>query len=420
MRNKGVALKVIGVMTGTSVDAIDVALCEIHAAPPPTPAGTLALRLLTYQEQPFPEGVRQRILGLLQDGAGKLAELAELNFLLGQVLASAVLTTVEATQYSLDEIDLIASHGQTVYHLVEPGRRYATWQIGEAAVLAAETGLTVIADFRVADIAAGGQGAPLVSFLDALMFASDQRTRALQNIGGIGNVTFLPAGASMNDVYAFDTGPGNVLIDYAARYFSQGTMRYDHDGIMAQAGQMDRALLDEVLAHPYFHRSPPKTTGRELFGDAFAAALIEQALQRGLSPEDIVATFTAITAESIAAAYRDFGPEHIDEVIISGGGTYNPALMKMLSTALPATEVTRYDTYGLSANAKEAAAFAVLGYETLHGRAANVPRCTGARAPVVLGKITPGANFRSLLTRSGLTVEEKNAWAQTRKLILLH
>jgi anhydro-N-acetylmuramic acid kinase len=412
-------LKVVGVMTGTSVDAIDVALCELQAAPVPNPAGTLALRLLTYQEQPFPASIRERILHIMQDGEGKLAELAELNFLLGRVLASAVLSTIEVSCYPLDEIDLIASHGQTIYHLVEPGHQYATWQIGEAAVLAAETGLTVIADFRVADIAAGGQGAPLVSFLDALMFASDERTRALQNIGGIGNVTFLPAKTGMNDVYAFDTGPGNVLIDHAVRYFSQGAIHYDRDGVMAQAGQVDCVLLEEVLAHPYFHRPPPKTTGRELFGDAFASALIEQALQRGMSPEDIVATFTAITAESIATAYRDFGPERIDEVVVSGGGAYNPVLMNMLSTALPTTQVTRYDAYGLPANAKEAVAFAVLGYETLHGRASNAPNCTGARAPVVLGKITPGANFPHLLTRCDLAGEEKISETRTSKLILL-
>lgn len=403
-------------MTGTSVDAIDVALCEITAAPPPHAEGTLTLRLLAYQEQPFPPAVRHELLRLLQTGSAELADLTELNVLLGESLANAVLATLINAQYPLTEIDLIASHGQTIYHLVEPDRRRATWQMGESAVLAARTGLTVVADFRVADIAAGGEGAPLVSFLDALMFSSTERSYALQNIGGIANVTFVPAATGIEGTYAFDTGPGNVLIDYAARFFSQGALSYDRDGAMAASGHVDHTLLQEVLIHPYFQRRPPRTTGRELFGDAFAATLIKRAQQRGLSPEDCLATLTAITAESIAAAYRTFGPSHLDEMIISGGGAYNPTLLNMLRAILPTLPITLYDRCGLPANAKEATAFAVLGYEALHGRPANVPSCTGASAPTILGKITPGPNFRSLIQ---CIWSAGDSWPQTHKLLVL-
>ncbi|MBE3561618.1 MAG: anhydro-N-acetylmuramic acid kinase, partial [Ktedonobacteraceae bacterium] len=314
-------------------------------------------------------------------------------------------------------IDLVASHGQTIFHLVEPGRILSTLQIGEPAVIAHRTGCTVVADFRVADMAAGGQGAPLTSFLDALLFSDETRTRALQNIGGIGNVTFLPAGAGPDGAYAFDTGPGNVLIDYGARYFSQGALSYDRDSTLARAGRVDEALLAEALALPYFKREPPKTTGRELFGDAFAADLIAQGQERGLPPHDIMATLTALTVESIAAAYRAFGPPHIDEVFVSGGGSFNPLLMQRLQAALPGTAVLRLETIGLPANAKEAVTFALLGHEAIHGRPASLPRCTGAAQPAVLGKITPGANYRALLRQASNELSRQQR--QIRRLRLL-
>ncbi|SRR5579884_2304518 len=395
-------MRVIGINSGTSVDGINIALCEFTATGQ-SHERMLSMQVLAQQEIPHKEELRQRILKICQEKICHLAEITEINFAVGEAFGEAIGVFLEAEKIDPASIDLIASHGQTIYHLVEPGHILSTLQIGEAAVIAHRTGISVAADFRVADMAAGGQGAPLVSFLDALMFSDTTKTRALQNIGGIGNVTFLPAGCGPEHASAFDTGPGNVLIDYGARYFSQGAMTFDNNGTMARKGRIDAELLEEALAHPYFVRQPPKTTGRELFGDTFADALIAQGLKRGLTPEDIMASITAITVESIAAAYRDFGPGQIDEVLVSGGGSYNSFLMERLQTAIPASRVARFETTGLPARAKEAVAFALLGHETLHGRAANLPRCTGASKAVVLGKIIPGSNYRQLCKRLSAT-----------------
>lgn len=386
-------MRIIGVNSGTSVDSIDVALCDIAPDQQAEP-GTLTLRLLAQEEQPYPADLRTRVLELCQTKACRLDDLTELHFLLGEAFASAILTFLHTAGRHAHEVDLIGSHGQTIYHLVEPGRTRSTLQIGESAVIARRTGITVVANFRVADIAAGGQGAPLMAYLDALLFSSAERSVALQNIGGIGNVTFLPAGSGPNGAYAFDTGPGNVLIDYGARYFT-GTA-FDRDGALASAGHVDETLLAEVLAHAYFQQPPPKTTGRELFGDDFAANLITRGLAKGLVPADIMATLTAITAESIAGAYRAFGPPKIDDVIVSGGGAYNPVLMARLQAALPDMYVRSCDEIGLPANAKEAVLFALLAYETVHYRPANVPQATGAISPVILGHIAPGEHYREL------------------------
>ena len=385
-------MRIIGMNSGTSVDGIDIALCEFT----PIDDVTLTLRLLAYQEVPYADNLRRRILAICQNRVCNLAELTEINFIIGAAFGNAATTFLEAEYIDPASIDLIASHGQTFYHLVEPGHMLSTLQLGEPAVIANRTSITVAADFRVADMAAGGQGAPLASFLDTLMFGDATKTRAMQNIGGIGNVTFLPAGDNLESAYAFDTGPGNVLIDYAARHSSQGAMTCDRDGTMARKGRIDAALLAETLSHPYFLRHPPKTTGRELFGDAFASTLITQGRERGLTPEDIIATLTAITVESIAGAYRAFGPAQIDEVLVSGGGSRNSFLMESLQAALPETTVIPLGISGLPAEAKEAVMFALLGLEALYGRPANLPSCTGATQAAILGKIVPGANYRQL------------------------
>ncbi len=307
-------MRVLGINSGTSVDGIDLALCEFERDP--TEPTTLLLRLLAYGEQPYPTELRQAILHLCREKIGKLDDLTEINFLIGEAFGTAILNFLEETGksgkhshvFTTQDIDLIASHGQTIYHLVEPGRLPSTLQLGEPAIIARRTGRTVVADFRVADMAAGGQGAPLVSFLDALLCSDpidrfggkgdsvrggSGGARALQNIGGIANVTFLPAGGAPADAYAFDTGPGNVLIDYAARHFTQGALSYDRDGELARKGHVDHELVANVLAHPYFKQSPPKTTGRELFGDSFAAQLISQAQQRALTTSDTMATLAS-------------------------------------------------------------------------------------------------------------------------------
>lgn len=399
---------VIGMNSGTSVDGINLALCEFLPGPQPR---TLSFRLLAQREYPHAASLRQQVLNLCHAKQSALDELTELNFQLGEAFAAACLAFLAEEGLQREKIDLIASHGQTLYHLVEAGRTLSTLQIGEPAVIAQRTGITTVADFRVADMAAGGQGAPLVSFFDALIFAGDMKTLALQNIGGIGNVTILPAGQGLADASAFDTGPGNVWIDYGARYFSQGRETFDRDGQMARSGQVDQVLVAEVLAHPYFQQAPPKTTGRELFGDAFAHDLIDQARQRQLTPADTMATLTAITAESIALAYRRFGPAQIDEVIVSGGGSYNPVLMAQIQTLLPTSQVKTLESYGLTASVKEAVTFALLGHETIYGRAANLPQCTGARTTTILGKIIPGSNYAAILRR--LAADDQAIHSQT-------
>ena len=390
-------------MSGTSVDAIDAALCEFDPDPE-RPTSGLTLRLLGWCERPFPAHVRDRVLQVVREHACPLDDLTELGFLLGDTLASAVLDALGSFGVSPADVDVIASHGQTIHHLVEPGRRRSTLQLGESAVIARAAGLTVVSNFRTADVAAGGQGAPLAPFLDALYYTHPERTRALQNIGGIGNVTFLPADSPPDAAWAFDTGPGGALIDRAVRRCTDGAEQFDRDGVMAMAGTVHDGLLGELLAHPYFRRTPPKTTGRELFGDAFADRALDRAEALGLRAVDAVATLTALTAESIAAAYRDFGPRSGEtdlplEVIVSGGGARNPVLIERLRRSLPDAVVTHSDAHGLPSDAKEAVLIALLGHECLHGRAANLPRCTGADGPAVLGEITPGKNYRALTAR---------------------
>jgi anhydro-N-acetylmuramic acid kinase len=392
---------VIGLISGTSVDAIDAALVEIERAD-----DELHAALRAFAMQPFEAAVRERVRALLPPNQGSTAEVCEVNVLLGEAFADAALAVAQQAGVALAAIDLIASHGQTVYHQVAPGTVRSTLQLGAPAIIAERSGCTVAADFRVRDMAAGGEGAPLVPYLDALLFAHPQRARAIQNIGGIGNVTYLPATdgdvrtryiASLPTTIAFDTGPGNVLIDEGVRLLSGGAAAFDRDGRMAAAGRVDEVLLAEWLQHPYFQRPPPKSTGREQWGPAEARQYVDQARARGLSPEDTVATLTALTARSIAHAYRAF-LGRVDEVLVGGGGVRNPALLRMLQQELPDIPVRAVDEVGLNADAKEAVAFSLIGYATLHGWAGNVPAATGATHPVVLGNITPGANYRALLT----------------------
>jgi anhydro-N-acetylmuramic acid kinase len=409
------ALRVVGLMSGTSVDAIDAAVCEFA----PDPAGVeggLVFRLLHFQETPYPEDVRERVMALFAPETSRIDALTEMTFELGEQFAAAALVAIRAAGLRASDIDLIASHGQTIYHQVAPGRRQATLQIAQPAVIAARTGVTTSGDLRAADMAAGGQGAPLVSFFDALFFQHPTRRRALQNIGGIGNVTFVTPDAPP---YAFDTGPGNSLINAAVRYYSGGAHGFDEDGQMAHSAPVDEGLLAELLADPYYALPPPKSTGRELFGDQYAARVIEEAAGRGLAPASVVATLTALTARTIAAAYSRFGPAGgVDEVVVHGGGARNPTLLAMLAAALPpGVAVRQHDAFGVPAKAKEAVAFALMGYEGLHGRPGALPSCTGARYPAVLGAIAPGANYRTLLRRVAASLEE-TPWQQSRTLRL--
>jgi anhydro-N-acetylmuramic acid kinase len=379
---------VVGLMSGTSVDGIDAAVVEVSHAD-----GALSVRLVAYREASIDESLRTRIHTLFDPERSRIDEVCEINVLLGEAFAEAAAGAIREAGV---EADLIASHGQTVWHEVSPGHTRSTLQLAEPSVIAERLGVTTIADFRPRDIAAGGQGAPLASWGDALLFGDGRLSRAVQNIGGIGNVTWVPPGGQWEAMLAFDTGPGNALIDHAVWRLSGGMQRYDVDGRMAAAGRVSDVLLADLLANPYFAAEPPKSTGRELFGAQFVDPYIEGGLANGLSSNDVVATLTAFTAHSIADQYRRFLPGVPDEVVVGGGGSRNPVLMQLLSELLDPAQLRLHEDFGLPSLGREAVYFALMGHEALFGRANTVPTCTGAAHPVVMGKLVPGANYRSL------------------------
>lgn len=374
---------VIGLISGTSADGTDVAVVEIEGAPP-----QLYWRLLHAQTVPHPEELRTAVLRAINPQTSPVDLLCALNVHLAEQFAAAALAGMAAAGLRPEDVHLIGSHGQTVWHAPDLG---ATLQLGEAAVLAERTGIPVISNFRARDMAAGGQGAPLVAYVDVLLLTHPDRVRAAQNIGGIGNVTFLPP-ANQPDVtaFAFDTGPGNVLIDLTTALATDGRQQYDADGALAAQGMVDQALLEWLLAEPYLAKWPPKTTGRELFTADLAGQIWQRGLAAGLGGSDIAATVTMFTAQSIAQAYRDFLPLPPIEVVVSGGGGLNHTLLKWLTEAVAPARVLLSDELGLSSEAKEAVAFAILAYESWHGRPGNLPAATGARRPVVLGDLTGG------------------------------
>jgi anhydro-N-acetylmuramic acid kinase len=379
---------VAGVMSGTSADGIDVALVRITGR-----SGT-RLELLGHTQHPYPKKVRAAVLAAMNAAQASVADLSRLNFLLGELYSDAVLATQR--QFRV-KVDLVGCHGQTLYHQGEPqlflGRKLAaTWQTGEAAIVAARVGVPVVSDFRPADIAAGGKGAPLVPFLDYLLFRDARVGKIVQNIGGIANLTAIPANASASHVIAFDTGPGNMVIDALTQIlFGQP---FDRDGRIAASGEVLDKILHGLLQHAFFRKTPPKTAGREEFGREFARDFL-RACGDGRK-QDVVATATALTAKSIADAVRQFVVKKaarkpaFHEMVLSGGGAKNAALVAMLTGELaPLGLRLRFsDEFGLPSAAKEAVAFAVLAHETWHRRASNVPSATGAKRAVVLGKIS--------------------------------
>ncbi len=388
---------VIGLMSGTSADGIDAAICELNGAPP-----ALQARIVHAITHAYPDGFQARILNACLPEHSRVDELCQLNFDLGELFAQASLHVIEDAGMTPADIDLIGSHGQTVWHMVQPdGRVSATLQLTEAALLAERTGLTTINNFRPRDIAAGGQGAPLTAYADWLLLRHPDYWRAIQNIGGIGNVTFLPPLSDTRSLpTAFDTGPGNALIDGAAVILTNGRLAYDRDSALARQGQIDEDWLQSLSAHPYYQRRPPKTTGRELFGAQMAAQLVADGQARGLDAGSILATLTALTAASIADAYQQFAPVMPEEVILGGGGGRNPFLVDMLRGLLPHSRVLHHEDVGLDSDNKEALVFALLAYETWHARPGNFPALTGASHPAVLGQITPGQNYVDLLRRT--------------------
>jgi len=381
---------VVGLMSGTSADGIDAALVRISGTGDGVRASLVRFRKVAYEAR-----VRRAVLALFSPEA-PVVDVCRMNFVVGRLFAEAALGVMEACGVPAADVDLVASHGQTVCHL-PPGGPYddgsggSTLQIGEPAVIAELTGVTVVADFRPQDVAVGGQGAPLVPYADYALFRHREKTRAVQNIGGIANVTLLPAGGGIDDVVAFDTGPGNMIIDALVSALSRGERTYDKDGELSGLGRADDDLLKWLMEHEYLARRPPKSTGREEFGERLLGELLGRAQAGDVSAEDLLATAAAFTAESIAASYRDFLlPEHeIDEVILGGGGSYNATLRRMLQERLPGPSVFLHEDFGISGDAKEALAFAILGNEAMLGRPANVPAATGARRAVILGKIVP-------------------------------
>ena len=354
-------MRVAGLISGTSVDGIDVAIVDFEEK----------LNIVALRTIPYPEGVRQAVLAV-SNAVTHTAHIARMNFLIGELFAEAV----KSCGVPLATIDLIGSHGQTIFHEGSPvevcGRPIAsTMQIGEPAVIAERTGIPVVADFRPSDIAAGGKGAPLVPFVDYLLFRSETIGRVALNVGGIANITVIPAGAHAEDVIAFDTGPGNMILDGL-------TGSYDKGGALARTGRVDRALLDRLLANPYFSEPPPKTAGREQYGKEFLASLPP------LPIEDLLATATELTVQTIARAIHAY-PD-IGEVIVSGGGAHNTFMMERLRAELNAALKTSAD-FGIDVDGKEAIAFAILAHETWHRRPSNLPSATGARVAAILGKI---------------------------------
>ena len=353
-------MRVAGVMSGTSLDGIDVAVVDIRGR---------QIRTVGFQSTPYSAAVRAAILAV-SDTTAPTASISRLHFQLGELYARAVLRAVK----SFGPVELVGCHGQTIYH--EGGSN--TLQIGEAAVIAERVGVAVVSNFRARDIAAGGQGAPLVPFVDCLLFRHPRRTRIALNIGGIANITVIP---SAGTVVAFDTGPGNMAIDALARAMGKA---FDRGGRIAASGEVNRALLDELLADRYYRRLPPKSAGREQFGAAF----VERLIGTRLPLRDLVATATVLTAATISLAVRQFAGASTD-LIVSGGGVHNPQIMAHLAGFLQGIAIATSNDYGIDADAKEAIAFALLAHETLRGRPSNLPSATGARHAVVLGDVTP-------------------------------
>ena len=377
---------VAGIMSGTSADGIDVALCRISPARPRP-----HIELIRHRAFPYPANLRKAVLGSMDASNTSAAELARLNWRLGEQYGDAVQAAAQG--YVLD---LVGCHGQTIYHqgIAKPyaGRSIAcTWQLGEPALIAAAVHAPVVSNFRPADMVAGGQGAPLVPLLDATLFAHPRRARVLQNLGGIANLTLVPPGGALDQLIAFDTGPANMVIDALAQQLFGKP--YDRGGRLAAAGTSSESVVTALLRDPYYRRQPPKSAGREQYGAAFVKRVLSLARRQRLSPHDILATATALTSHSIALAWRQFVAAHVGNVpvdyIVAGGGARNLTLMRMLSSDLApfGCRIQTTDDHGIPSEAKEAVAFALLAWQTWHRLPGNVPAATGAARPAILGQI---------------------------------
>jgi anhydro-N-acetylmuramic acid kinase len=383
---------VVGLMSGTSCDGIDVCLAKITGNGIST-----KIEIIGFETYPYDNDIRKLIFDTTQQQTGSVDKVCQLNFILGKLFADAVKQVARKLSVSLSEIDIIGSHGHTVYHV--PSSRGnmdkcagSTLQIGEPSIIAQETGITTVADFRARDIAAGGEGAPLVAYADFILFGRDNVCRAIQNIGGIANVTFLPGDCDINGVIAFDTGPGNMIIDRFAEIITNGKSKFDKNGELASKGKLNQDLLETLCSHPYLSKRPPKSTGREDFGIQFSDNLYKDTKLGNIDALEAIATVTAFTARSISDSYRRFiqPVSEISEVVISGGGIHNLTLLRFLEHYLKGIKIRKADEFDIPSEAKEALSFAILANETVCGNPCNVPSATGARESVVLGKIIPG------------------------------
>jgi len=382
--------RVLGLMSGTSADGVDAALVEVHGSGP-----ELRWAMLAFEHRPYPADLRGKLLEIFDAAKAALADLVELEARITGEFAAAGLEALKHAGLAPGGIDLVGSHGQTLWHApprVVGREKAGSWQAGCGALLAEALGAPVVYDFHSRDMAAGGEGAPLVPYADWLMLTDEKVGRLALNLGGTADVTYLPPAAGPGDVLAFDTGPGNMVIDEAVRALTGGERGFDPEGRMASEGRVSGELLDELLRHPFFRRQPPRSTGREEFGSRFATTVLGKGRRLGLAESDILATVTALTARTIGDAVKAFvlprGPLH--EVVASGGGVRNKLLMELVTHELPeGTSLLPSDEFGLPSDAKEAIAHAVLANETVSGRPANLPGATGAERAVLLGSIVP-------------------------------
>jgi anhydro-N-acetylmuramic acid kinase len=383
---------IIGLMSGTSCDGIDACLVNITGN-----GSSTQIDIIGFEVYPFKEKIRNLIFEASDETIGTVDKICQLNFTLGKLFADAARQIAEKLSIPLSGIDIIGSPGQTIYHISSLKENTdkevrSTLQIGEPSVIAQETGVTTVADFRTRDIAAGGEGAPLVPYADFILFGREGASRVIQNIGGISNVTFLPENGGIDEIIAFDNGPGNMIIDRFAEIMTDGKLKYDKDGELASKGKLNQDLLERLCTHPYLSKPPPKSTGREDFGIHFSDKLFKELRQGNIDVFDAIKTITAFTAKSISDSYKNFilPSNKIAEVIISGGGTHNPVLFQYMKNYLRDISISKVDDFGIPSEAKEALSFAILANETICGNPSNVPSATGARESVVLGKIIPG------------------------------